>query len=282
MRVFFLLLFFLARHLHNKAQMIKLSKTIGENIMDNTKYVALSRQMALWKQMDVVSNNMANMNTSGYKQDEAVFASYLHKADENIKVKGLAAKPLYFTQDYGTYKNFNEGMLAETGNTLDVAIKGDAFFAIQTAGGEKYTRKGNFALDADGMLVTSEGDPVLSEANEPFFIAPGEREISIMENGEVYTENGLIGKMKIVSFADNQKLLKVANTMFENVDGNNMVIGEDNIKVLQGKLEKSNVNSIEEMTKLVSLQRSYEYVQQMIDEEHDRLSNTISAFTQMI
>ncbi len=262
--------------------MIKLSKTIGENIMDNTKYVALSRQMALWKQMDVVSNNMANMNTSGYKQDEAVFASYLHKADENIKVKGLAAKPLYFTQDYGTYKNFNEGMLAETGNTLDVAIKGDAFFAIQTAGGEKYTRKGNFALDADGMLVTSEGDPVLSEANEPFFIAPGEREISIMENGEVYTENGLIGKMKIVSFADNQKLLKVANTMFENVDGNNMVIGEDNIKVLQGKLEKSNVNSIEEMTKLVSLQRSYEYVQQMIDEEHDRLSNTISAFTQMI
>ena len=98
--------------------------------MDNTKYVALSRQMALWKQMDVVSNNMANMNTPGYKQDEAVFASYLHQSDENVKVKGLAAKPLYFTQDYGTYGNFSEGMLAETGNTLDVAIKGDAFFSF--------------------------------------------------------------------------------------------------------------------------------------------------------
>ena len=250
--------------------------------MDNTKYVALSRQMALWKQMDVVSNNMANMNTSGYKQDEAVFASYLHQSDENVKVKGLAAKPLYFAQDYGTYGNFSEGMLAETGNTLDVAIKGDAFFAIQTEGGERYTRKGNFTLNSDGMLVTSEGDPVLSEANEPFFIAPGEKEISITESGEIYTENGLIGKMKIVSFADNQKLLKVANTMFENVEGNSMVIGEDNIRVMQGKLEKSNVNSIEEMTKLVNLQRSYEYVQQMIDEEHDRLSNTISAYTQMI
>ena len=250
--------------------------------MDNTKYVALSRQMALWKQMDVVSNNMANMNTSGYKQDEAVFSSYLHQTKEGSNIKGLAAKPLYFTQDYATYSNFSEGMLAETGNTLDVAIKGDAFFAIQTEGGERYTRKGNFTLDADGMLVTSEGDPVLSDSNEPFFIAPGEKEISIMENGEIYTENGLIGKMKIVSFADNQKLLKVANTMFENVDGNNMIIGEDNIKVMQGKLEKSNVNSVEEMTKLVNLQRSYEYIQQMIDEEHDRLSNTISSFGQMI
>ena len=103
-----------------------------------------------------------------------------------------------------------------------------------------------------------------------------------MENGDVYTENGPVGKMKIVSFADNQQLLKVGNTLFENVDGNAMTIGEDNIRVLQGKLEKSNVNSVEEMTKLVSLQRSYEYVQQMIDEEHDRLSNTISAFAQMI
>ncbi len=275
-------LFFLARILHYIPQMILIIQTIGENIMDNTKYVALSRQMALWKQMDVVSNNMANMNTSGYKQDEAIFTSFLHQPENTAQVQGLAAKPLYFTQDYATYKNFQEGILAETGNDLDVAIKGDAFFAVQTADGEKYTRKGNFSLDSNGMLVTSEGDAVLSEANEPFFFAPGEKEISILENGEVYTENGLIGKLKIVSFADNQKLQKVANTMFENVDGNAMVIGEDNIRVMQGKLEKSNVNSIEEMTKLVNLQRSYEYVQQMIDEEHDRLSNTITAFAQMI
>ncbi len=260
----------------------KIIQAIGENIMDNTKYIALSRQMALWKQMDIVSNNMANMNTTGYKQDEAVFSSYIHQSDQKVAVQGMARKPLYFTQDFGSYSNFNEGMLVETGNTLDVAIKGDAFFAVQTPSGERYTRKGNFTLDADGMLVTTEGDPVLSENNEPFFFAPEEKQISIVENGEIYTENGLIGKMKLVQFEDNQKLLKVANTMFENTDGNNMIIGEDNIRVLQGKLEKSNVNSIEEMTKLVNLQRSYEYVQQMIDEEHDRLSNTINAFAQMV
>ncbi len=246
--------------------------------MDNTKYIALSRQMALWKQMDMVSNNMANMNTSGYKQDEAVFSSYLVKTERG---KDLAKEPLAFTQDFATYKNFAEGMITETGNTFDLAIKGDAFFAVRTAEGERYTRKGQFTLDAGGMLVTSTGDPVLSENNEPFFIAPGETEISIAENGEITTENGNIGRLKLVSFNDNQKLQKTANTMFANTDGNGMVLENDNIRVLQGAIEKSNVNAIEEMTKLVNLQRSYEYVQQMIDEEHDRLTNTITAFATM-
>lgn len=246
--------------------------------MDNTKYIALSRQMALWKQMDMVSNNMANMNTSGYKQDEAVFSSYLVKTENG---KGMAQVPLAFTQDFGTYKNFAEGMISETGNTFDLAVKGDAFFAVRTAEGERYTRKGQFTLDANGMLVTSTGDPVLSETNEPFFFAPGETEISISETGDVTTENGNLGRLKMVSFTDNQKLLKVANTMFENTEGNNMVLGGNNARIIQGAVEKSNVSAIEEMTKMVNLQRSYEYVQQMIDEEHDRLTNTITAFASM-
>lgn len=246
--------------------------------MDNTKYVALSRQMALWKQMDFVSNNMANMNTAGYKQDEAVFSSYLVRT---LNGRELAKTPVYFTQDYATFKDFSEGMISETGNTFDVAIKGDGFFAIQTDAGERYTRKGQFTLNADGQLVTNDGYTVLSENNEPFFIAPGEREVTISENGEVSTENGIIGRMKVVSFADNQKLLKVAGTMFENTEGNDMIIGAENVRILQGSIEKSNVNAISEMTKMVNLQRSYEMVQQMIDEEHDRLTNTISAFAQM-
>ena len=220
--------------------------------MDNTKYIALSRQMALWKQMDIVSNNMANMNTSGYKQDDAIFASYL------------------------TQTKNAEGF----GNTFDLALQGDAFFAIETPEGERYTRKGQFQLDADGQLVTSEGYAVMSENNEPFFIAPGETEISVAENGEVFTENGVIGRIKTVSFANNQKLLKVADTMFENTAGN-MMQPAANAKVVQGAVEKSNVDPITEMTKMIKLQRSYEMVQSMIDEEHDRISNTISTYSQL-
>ena len=95
------------------------------------------------------------------------------------------------------------------------------------------------------------------------------------------TENGPIGRLKLVSFADNQKLQKVAGSMFENVEGNEMKIGDNNAVVAQGAIEKSNVNAIEEMTRLIKVQRSYEYVQQMIDGEHDRLSNTISTYAQL-
>ena len=101
--------------------------------MDNTKYIALSRQMALWKQMDIVSNNMANMNTSGYKQDDAIFASYL---TQTKNAEGFGRVPVYFTQDFGMYKDFKEGAIVHTGNTFDLALQGDAFFAIETPEGE--------------------------------------------------------------------------------------------------------------------------------------------------
>ncbi len=246
--------------------------------MDNTKYIALSRQMGLWKQMDIVSNNMANMNTAGYKQDDAVFSSYIVKTEG---AKGFGQVPLYFTQDFGTFKDFQEGAFQETGNALDVALQGNAFFAIETPNGEMYTKKGQFALDANGMIVTKDGDALLSENNEPFFIAPGEKEIVISENGEVSTETGVIGRLKLVTFGNEQKLLKMGGTKFANTEGNMMTIGGGNTRVMQGKIEQSNVQPIVEMSKMIKLQRSYEYVQQMIDEEHERLSNTISTYSQL-
>ncbi|MFV0626502.1 MAG: flagellar basal-body rod protein FlgF [Alphaproteobacteria bacterium] len=245
--------------------------------MDNTRYIALSRQMGLWKQMDVVSNNMANMNTSGYKQDDVMFKSYIIKTEG---AKEFGKLPVYFSQDFATYTNFSEGAMSSTGNALDLAIKGEGFFAVETDNGEKYTRKGNFSLDSDGKLVTDDGSVLLSENNEPFFIAPGEKQISISETGDVSTENGVIGKIKVVNFEDNNKLLKISGTMYENVSGNTMDVADEAV-VAQGYIEKSNVNSIEEMTKMIKLQRSYEFVQQMIDQEHTRISNTIDMYSQL-
>ncbi len=246
--------------------------------MDNTKYIALSRQMGLWKQMDIVSNNMANMNTSGFKQDEAIFTSYIVETKE---AEGFGKLPVFFSQDFGIFKDFQEGMFQETGNQLDVAIQGDGFFAIETPQGERYTRKGQFSLDYEGKIVTKEGDVLLSANSEPFFIAPGEKEITISETGDVATENGIIGRLKVVAFADNQKLKKIGNTMFENVEGNTMNVGVNDVRIKQRMVEKSNVQPIVEMSKMIKLQRSYEYVQQMIDEEHERLSNTISTYAQL-
>lgn len=245
--------------------------------MDNTKYIALSRQMALWKQMNVVSNNVANMNTTGYKQEDTLFSTYVA---QTLNARGMGKEPVYFTQDFATYNNFMNGVLIQTGNSLDVALQGDGFFAIETDGGISYTRKGNFTLDNNGMIVTTDGFPVLSEGNTPLFIAPTEKEIMITEDGSVATENGFIGRLQVVRFADNQKLIKKANTMFDNV-GDNQMTPADDVRVIQRSLEKSNVNSVEEMTKLIQLQRSYDFVQQMIDEEHQRLSNTIETYAQL-
>lgn len=246
--------------------------------MDNTNYIALSRQMALWKQMDIVSNNMANMNTSGYKQDDAIFTTFISQTPE---AQGIGQVPLYFTEDYGQWQDFSEGAINVTGNTFDLALKGDAFFCVETDQGEMYTRKGQFSLDGNGMLVTNDGATVLGENGQPFFFAPGETEITISEAGDVLTENGAVGRLKLASFEYNQRLIKTAGTMFINPgDAQERAVGPE-VAVQQGAVEKSNVDSVTEMTKLIHLQRSYEFVQQMIDEEHDRLSNTISTYAQL-
>ncbi|MBQ8464904.1 MAG: flagellar basal-body rod protein FlgF [Alphaproteobacteria bacterium] len=245
--------------------------------MDNTKYIALSRQMALWKQMNVVSNNVANMNTTGFKQEGTIFSTFVA---QTLNAKDMGNDPVYFTQDLATYTDFLEGALVETGNTFDVALQGDGFFAVETDQGISYTRKGNFTLDRNGMMVTTDGYPVLSQNNEPIFIAPTETEVVITEDGSVSTENGIIGRLNVVKFADNNKLVKRADTMFDNVAGNQQTQADD-VRVVQRSLEKSNVNAVEEMTKLIQLQRSYDFVQQMIDEEHDRISNTIETYSQL-
>lgn len=245
--------------------------------MDSIRYVALSRQMGLWKQMESISNNMANMNTSGFKGSETLFRSYVA---ETQGAEGVSGKPVYFTQDFASFQDFSEGPVTETGNTFDISIQGDAFFAVEDAAGEKYTRKGQFQLDKSGMIVNNQGHPLLSENGTPFFIAPTEKEVIISPNGDVTTENGVIGKIKLVKFEDNQSLLNIGGAMFENASNTKASINAD-AKVTQGTIEKSNVNSITEMTKLINVQRSYEFVQQMIDQEHSRISDTISVYSQL-
>jgi len=247
--------------------------------MDNTKYIALSRQMGLWKQMDVVSNNMANMNTAGFRSSDVFFNSYVI----NTKgAEGAGRLPVHFANDFATFNNFDAGALMETGNTFDVSIHGDAFFAIETAGGERYTRKGQFHLDMNGMMVNQNGQAVLSDNDEPFFFAPGERDVVISEDGAVSTENGLIGRLKLVRFDDDRRLVKIGDTMFANPIGNEMHAVVNEASVHQGVLEQSNVNSILEMTKMINLHRSYEHIQQMIDAEHDRITNVIATYTQLV
>ena len=242
--------------------------------MENTSYIALSRQVSLWNQMDMVSNNLANINTTGYKSVQPHFAEYLSRSNND---EHLIADKLSFTHDFGIVREFKEGALTSTQNPLDVAIHGNGFFVIDTKDGPRYTRNGQFKLNNEGMVVTADNEAVLDSTERPIFISPTEKKISINQDGSIETENGQIAQFKIVAFADMQKLRETHGGLYRNVQGNEIQDAE-NIQIEQGMIEKSNVNSVEQMTQLIKLQRAYENVQMMIDSEHTRRQNMMSVY----
>src|ERR1700751_810337 len=119
--------------------------------MENALLVGLSRQMTLERQLDVVANNIANVNTNGYKADHMLFEEYLNSGAHEDNFSGRDRRVSY-VQDRGTFRDLTEGALQQTGNPLDVAISGSGYLTVQTAGGERYTRDGNLHLNNLGQL----------------------------------------------------------------------------------------------------------------------------------
>jgi flagellar basal-body rod protein FlgF len=238
--------------------------------MQTPSYIALSRQTALWRQMDVVANNIANMNTPGFKGESLMFSEYLSPSRGS---DSPFPDMLSYTYDFGTSRNTALGPMEHTGNPLDVAINGAGYFEIDTDFGRFYTRNGRFMLDADGMIVTGSGHPVMSTEGTPFFIAPNESEITIARDGTVSTENGAIGRMNIVSFEDEQALLRVQAGLYDAGDQDPQAAA--GMALEQGTLEGSNILATEQITRMIEIQRAYESVQKMIEGESERQRRAI-------
>ncbi len=241
--------------------------------MKNTLYIALSRQTSLWNQLDMVSNNLANMNTTGYKGVQAHFTEHLSKSKTDEK---LLDDRLSFVHDFGIVRDFTEGAFSSTGNPLDVAIHGEGYFVIDAPHGIQYSRNGQFKLNPDGMLVNADGYAVLDTNDNPIFIAPRETQINITRDGTISTENGVVATIQVVEFDDRQRLRSSYGTLFGNAEGNGVKPVTPQLE--QGMIEKSNVNAVVEMTRMIKLQRAYENVQMMIDTEHSRRQNAIQAY----
>src|SRR6516225_7268231 len=131
--------------------------------MENALLVGLSRQMTLERQLDVISNNIANVNTNGYKSDQSLFEEFLRTGahEDNFKRDD---RRVSYVQDRGTYRDFSQGSMQETDNPLDVAIDGSGLLVVQAPGGERYTREGNLQINITGQLVTHDGYPVLGQS----------------------------------------------------------------------------------------------------------------------
>ena len=174
-------------------------------------------------------------------------------------------------------RDLTEGALQTTGNSLDVAIKGDGYFTVEADNGQRYyTRNGHFKLNADGQISTTSGEILLSDNNQPIILAPTESEITISRDGTISTENGQIGRLHLAGFENERALKKVASGLYDAGDQTPMPLQSPH--VTQGMLEGSNVNPVIEITRMISVQRAYEGAQKMIETEHDRQRQAIDAF----
>ena len=242
--------------------------------MENTSYIALSRQSALWRQLEVVANNMANADTPAYKSEQVMFQDQLVKTKSDTTPFG---RELAFVRDVATLRDTTEGPATQTGAPLDVAIHGDGYFTIDTPSGQRYSRAGHFRLDENGMVVTSSGYPVLQQNDTPIILAPNETQVTIAGDGTVSSENGIIARFKLVKFDNELSLQKSGDGTYQSSADPTVI---DRPDLSQGMLEQSNVKPVLEMTQMMTIMRSYEGVQMMIQNEHDRQMKAMPVLSQ--
>lgn len=237
--------------------------------MENSIYVGLSRSIALQREMDTVSNNIANMNTPGYRAKHMLFKEYIETP------KGIS-EPLSMVEDYGQYMSNKPGSAKLTGNQLDVALSGPGFLSVDMAGETLYTRAGNMSRGPNGNLVTSDGRAVLGAGGTPIAIPQNSIHISIAEDGTLSNQDGAIGQLEITEFDNINTLDAVGDSLYRATIAGNPA---QNTLVKQGMIEGSNVNPIIEMTKMIDVSRAYQSTQRMLQNEHDRQTNMIQKMT---
>ena len=249
--------------------------------MENTYLVALSRQITLERQIDIIANNVANINTTGFKADKPVFEEYLKSGAHEDNFVGTDGR-ISFVHNRGAYHDFSQGPLEQTKNPLDVAIDGNGLFAVQTAAGERYTHNGSFQINSQGQLVTTDGNLVLG-SNGPIVFQSTDRDINIAKDGTVTVREGAAtqvdsvrGTIKLVSFDNVQSLQKEGANLFSAPAG---ATPQADIKsqLNQGFVEKSNVNSVAEMSRMIEAMRTYQNITGMMQQQGDLRKSAIAA-----
>lgn len=234
--------------------------------METSLYVGLSRQVVLEQAMRLVSNNIANANTTGYRAQNPTFAEYL--SDEKYSPEQTS-----MVTNNGQYFSTEEGVIQHTGNPYDVALNGPGFMSIQTSKGDTlYTRAGNFTVNQNSELVTTSGDKVVGTGGNAIAIPASAKEVKITDEGEVTADGNVVGRIGIVEFANIQTLTPEGDGLYRAAEAGTPAI---NTKVIQAALEGSNVNAIRETTRMIDILRSYQSTLRMLYNEQERQVSSI-------
>jgi flagellar basal-body rod protein FlgF len=257
----------------------------GEYPMENALLVGLSRQMAISREMDVVANNIANIDTDGYKADNAMFGEFLMS---NARDKQFTAKDqvISFVQDKSTWIDLAPGAIQHTGNPFDIAIDGKAYFAVQTPRGLRYTRNGSFSIDATGNLVTTEGYQVQGTGG-PITFQNTDHNVTIAENGTITVREGNStadsprGQIQIVGFDQPRALQKDGASTFTAPPTAGLGPAPQGAHIVQGAIEKSNVRGVYEMTRMIEITRSYSDIANVLQQQNDQRKNALQQLSEI-
>jgi len=229
--------------------------------MDNSGYIALTRQSGLMKEMQLVANNIANSATTGYRRETTVFSEFVKKipavgqsismADPNARVTDPA-----------------QGIVTQTGGTFDVAIEGDGFFMIETADGPRLTRAGSFSRNENSELVNYDGQRVLDAGGAPIFIPPDAAQITIAEDGTIANGPNALAQIGVYTVGDPSSLIREGNVLFNFEE---QPVPAETPRLLHGFVEGSNVNPVREITRMIEVQRAYELSQNFLESEDERI-----------
>ncbi len=249
-------------------------------------YIGSSGMNAQQNRLDAISNNLANVDTAGYKRDVSMSKSFSElllrrtEADGVYKtsVGSADAAPIIGKLGLGVetnenYTSFEQGSFRATDSSSDFALSGEGFFSVETPAGERYTRNGNFILGKEGVLVTKDGYPLMGENGE---IHLEDDKFNVNEDGMIYSKDGeFIDRIKVVRFDNERYLKKMGNSLWSanDISGSAYIAeGSERPKMMQGYVETSNVNVVEEMVKMIEVNRAYEANQKTIQSEDAMMS----------
>lgn len=246
-------------------------------------YTAATGMNVQTKKLDVISNDLANVNTTGYKKDTAIIASFpqvlarrIDDIENHIPHNGPIGNMSLGAKIDEVYTHFVQGSVIKTDGMVDVAIQGEGFFAVQTPNGVLYTRDGSFSVNAQGQVVTKEGYYVLSGGGTPIelgedFLSNGGG-VVIKENGEIYRGEEWVDTLALLRFEDSRTLTKVNDNLYQSEAQGIPFLGS----VIQGYLEASTVNPVTAMVDMITVARAYEANQKVIQTHDGLLSKAVN------
>lgn len=240
--------------------------------MDNSlHYLALNRQIGLKLEMDVIANNIANINTTGFRREGLSFTEFVLSAsnEESVSMADTGARHILD----------QPGGLTETGGTFDVAIEGDGFFLIEGDGEQILTRAGAFQISELGVLSTSAGAPLLDAGGAQIPIGIDAKDVQISQDGTVSADGNVVAQIAIVT-ADPAALKRLGDTAFTVADGAFENLADPRVR--QGALEASNVNPVHEMARMIEVTRAYEMAQSVIQDEDERVREAIKTLSENV